>query len=122
MRIPRTIAAGLAGATLLTGALATAAAAQEPADQTALEALCARIAPVQERLTTHRDRILADAETPGSVAWLEARADQAEANGRTRIAEQLRERADRRAARVEVIDIRLEELSEAAAACAESVG
>lgn len=125
MRIPRTALAALTGGALLTGALATAASAQEPTTEPAgehqvVEALCRRIPVVQGRLDDHLARITGDADTAGSVLWLEARADQADGAGRTRLATQLRERADRRAARVEVIQVRLEELDEAAARCAEA--
>ncbi len=47
------------------------------------------------------ERIEGDAGTLGSVAWLQARAEQAAANGRTARAEMLNERAERRASRVD---------------------
>ncbi len=47
------------------------------------------------------ERIQGDAETLGSVAWLQARAQQAAADGRTARAELLSERAERRAGRVD---------------------
>lgn len=129
MRTTRTIAAGLTGLVLATGALTAAAGAQEPSggattaapsEHRVAEALCRRIPRVQERLTDHRDRVTGDADTPGSVLWLDARAEQADDAGHPRLADQLHERADRRAARLEVIDARLAELDEAAARCAEA--
>jgi hypothetical protein len=122
MRIRHAIAAGATGLVLLSGAFATAASAQtEPTtstDHPRLEALCDRIPQVQERLTHHRERILADADTFGSVAWLRARAQNATDHGRDELAAHLSERADRREARVAVIDQRLAQLDEAAADCA----
>lgn len=124
MKTRHAIAAGLTSVTLLAGTFAATAgpagAEETPAEHPRRAALCARIPRVEDRLTRHREHILAGADTAGSVAWLEARADRAEAEGHPRVAEQLRTRAERRAERVELIDKRLARLEKASEACTSS--
>ncbi|MTD52697.1 hypothetical protein [Amycolatopsis pithecellobii] len=64
--------------------------------------LCADRLP---RLIDRKNKLIAringDANTKGSVAWLRARADKQRAAGHAKIADQLTQRADRRAGRVD---------------------
>ncbi|WP_051385787.1 hypothetical protein [Actinokineospora inagensis] len=60
-----------------------------------------RIPKIEQRADRLVARINGGAETKGSVAWLKARADKEQAAGRTTTANLLKERADRRAGRVD---------------------
>lgn len=64
--------------------------------------LCADLLPrLIDRTTKLTARINGGADTNGSVAWLRARADRQRAKGHPQIADQLVQRADRRAGRVD---------------------
>ncbi|GAA3009078.1 hypothetical protein [Actinokineospora diospyrosa] len=60
-----------------------------------------RIPRIEERTTKLIDRINGSADTKGSAAWLRARADKEQAAGRQTSATLLRERADRRTAKID---------------------
>lgn len=62
-------------------------------------------------------RINGDADTVGSIAWLETKADAAREHGRDDLAEFIENRIAVRTARIDVLEIRLDNLAEAAAAC-----
>ncbi|HET6499377.1 MAG TPA: hypothetical protein VFG87_01330 [Amycolatopsis sp.] len=64
--------------------------------------LCAvRLPKLEDRATKLMDRINGGANVPGSVAWLQARAQNQRAKGHNQIADQLDQRAQRRASRVD---------------------
>ncbi|MBM7770653.1 uncharacterized protein (DUF885 family) [Actinokineospora baliensis] len=60
-----------------------------------------RIPRIEQRTTKLIDRINGSADVKGSAAWLRARADKEQAAGRETSANLLRERADRRAGKID---------------------
>ncbi|WP_051275007.1 hypothetical protein [Cellulomonas sp. URHD0024] len=64
---------------------------------------CTRAAHVERRLERALARIQGDAQQKGSVAWLEARAAEADQAGKTERAAALRARADRRESRARTL-------------------
>jgi hypothetical protein len=82
-----------------------------------IDLLCARVPVVTDRLTGFLDRITGDGE--GSIVWLEEKAEQARTEGRDQLADALDTRAEIRRERVDVLEVRLDRLAEAAAFCAE---
>ncbi|SES25702.1 hypothetical protein [Actinokineospora terrae] len=63
-----------------------------------------RIPKIEQRTTKLLDRINGTADVKGSAAWLRARADKEQAAGRETSASLLRERAERRAGRVDQLN------------------
>jgi len=85
-------------------------------DSEDLTLLCQdRLPTLQARAAHLIDVIEGGPEVAGSVEWLHAKADEAEANGQPERARLLDQRADRRATRVEDITRVLETLEDAAA-------
>ncbi|CRK60352.1 hypothetical protein [Alloactinosynnema sp. L-07] len=99
-------AAAIAVGMSLTGAGVAAAQPSEPVTITLspeqVQHLCEKRLPKSEqRVTKLLERINADANTRGSVAWLKARAEKERAAGREATANLLEEKAERRAGRVD---------------------
>ncbi len=69
-----------------------------------VERFCTETGPkVLERGEAWVERVRGDAGTAGSVAWMRAAADRAQDAGRDRVADRLRERADRAERRVDQV-------------------
>jgi len=103
---------------LLLGAAPAMAATTDPGQrQQRLDLACARVPNLTTRVEKVLARINGDAETRGSIAWLETKADQARDNGREQLAELIENRIAVRTERIDVLEIRLDNLAEAAAAC-----
>lgn len=85
--------------------------------QERLDLACARVPNLTARVGSVLARIQGDADTVGSIAWLESRAAEARANGRDGLAELIENRIAVRTERIDVLVIRLDNLAEAAAAC-----
>ena len=103
---------------LLLGAAPAMAATTDPGQrQQRLDRACARVPNLTTRVEKVLARINGDAETRGSIAWLETKADQARDNGREQLAELIENRIAVRTERIDVLEIRLDNLAEAAAAC-----
>lgn len=107
-------------------ATATPASAAQPAPDTTgdelrprLELACLRIPNLTTRTERLLERLQADAETLGSLAWLEAQIARAEASGRTQLVTVLENRLAVRRAYVPVLEQRLERLPELAERCRE---
>ncbi|MGF1664258.1 MAG: hypothetical protein ACFCVG_17645 [Kineosporiaceae bacterium] len=81
---------------------------------------CARVPNVVTRTENLQERLAGDASTRGSLAWLEARAEQAEERGRDEAATALRNRLEVRTELVDLLPLRLEALVDAEAACEEA--
>jgi hypothetical protein len=117
------ISAGLAAVMILgaTPALAATPALPETVGpeqrQERLDLACARVPNLTARVESILARIQGDADTVGSIAWLENRAAEARANGRDGLAELIENRIAVKTERIDVLVIRLDNLAEAAAAC-----
>ncbi len=85
--------------------------------QERLDRACARVPGLATRVEGALARIQGDADTVGSIAWLENRASEARANGRDGLAGLIENRISVRTERIDVLVIRLDNLAEAAAAC-----
>lgn len=111
------ITAGLATAILISAAPAMAATNDSDHFQERIEVACARVPNLTTRVENVLARISGDAETRGSIAWLETKADQARDNGREELVEFIENRIAVRTERIDVLEIRLDNLGEAAAFC-----
>lgn len=125
----------LAAAVLMAGTGAVAlpgvavASENEPAEPTTVQDqahieervdwLCARVPLVTRRVERALDRINGDATVRGSIEWLHDRADQARDAGRDDLAELIEGRIDIRIERIDVLEARLDWLSQAAQLCDE---
>jgi hypothetical protein len=112
MRLRRSFTGLALSLTLLFG-LAAPAIAQESSSvpRERLEYLCSRIPLVEARVRHAIAWINGDVETRGSIAWLEAKARQAEARGYTDLARRIRLRIDVLTERLDVLEARLERLA-----------
>ena len=79
--------------------------------------VCARVPNVTTKVDNALIRIRAGAGTKGSIAWLQAQAAQADANGKTALAEVYRAKAKTRTDRIVTLQDRKVELAKAAAWC-----
>lgn len=117
------ISTGLAALMVLGAAPAMAATPELPNPmgpeqrQERLDRACARVPDLTARVESVLARIQGDADTVGSLAWLENKADEARANGRDGLAELIENRIAVRTERIDVLVVRLDNLAEAAAAC-----
>jgi hypothetical protein len=113
-------AAGIAAGVALTG-VPGAAATTIPDDgvlHQRLERFCTRVPHLIERGEKVQPRLAGDADTRGSLAWLRARVDKAEDEGRQRAVRRLERRLERRTELAERLPERLENLRKAQAECA----
>jgi hypothetical protein len=83
-----------------------------------LDVACARVPNLQRRVDDLLERLPAGADTPGSIAWVQARADRARDNGREELAAALDDRATVLTERLDVLPARQARLAELEAACA----
>ncbi|MEM9130865.1 MAG: hypothetical protein AAF962_11665 [Actinomycetota bacterium] len=124
-------AIGVAGAIATTTLLTAGVAGATTADDTVADEATTELAPRAERaclripnLTTRTERVLerigGDADTRGSLLWLDDHIAKAEDNGRTGLVEFLENRRAVREASVEVFELRLDRLAELADRCAEA--
>jgi hypothetical protein len=81
--------------------------------------LCERVPRVQDRVDQLFERLQADSDTRGSVAWLTARAEQAREEGHDDLAMFLEHRATIRTERIDVLNARADALDDAASWCAD---
>jgi hypothetical protein len=118
-----TVAAlGVSAATTVGIAVAAAADGTDEADLDRAERaarLCKRVPRVQERLDQLLERLQADSETRGSVAWPTAQAEQARTKGHDDLAMFLEHRATIRIERIDVLNARADALDDAASWCAD---
>lgn len=120
MSIRRTIIAGGLAATLLISATPALAQSTDTGHlEERLDLACARVPNLTARVERVLARIQAGADSPGSIAWLQVKADEAREAGRDQLAELLVNRIAVRIERIDVLEIRLDNLAEAAAACAD---
>ena len=87
-----------------TAALLVGGAGTAFADPQATHVCTTRIPAILDRVDRLSARISADASTPGSTAWLEARRDHADGAGRTEVAHRLQERIDGRPEKLDRLD------------------
>jgi hypothetical protein len=105
------------------------ASKNEPTEQTTVhdqarfeervDRLCARVPLVTDRAERALHRINGDASVRGSILWLHDKADWAREAGRADLADLIDRRIDIRIERVDVLEARLDWLSEAARLCDE---
>jgi hypothetical protein len=110
-------AAVLAAVTLAAPPSADAARGQATSGSR-LDKACSRIPSVRERVQAKIDLLQAGRSTKGSIAWLQGRADAAEAKGRVAVAEAFRRKVEVRSAALSALKVKLSALDAAAAACA----
>lgn len=110
------VTAAVTGA-VLAAAPAQAATGQPVQDRARL--LCSRVPNLQIRADKLLVRLQADAATPGSVAWLKTKADQARAAGRTDLATVLDNRVVVRTNLIPVLRNEQENLPKLAQWCAD---
>jgi hypothetical protein len=84
-----------------------------------LELACARLPNLQVRTDNLLVRINGDATVRGSLAWLQAQIDDAEAKGRTQLVTFLQNRLEVRTAKVAILEQRTVRLVALAERCAE---
>jgi len=113
-------AAGLAAGLALTGAPAATAATirDDGVLHQRLERFCTRVPHLIERGEKVQPRLAGDAETRGSLAWLQARIDKAESESRDRAVKRLERRLERRTELAARLPERLETLRKAQTECA----
>ena len=83
-----------------------------------LTAVCTRTTTATTRTQTALDRLQGDASTKGSLAWMQAKIDQATEAGRTQMVTALQNRLEVRTARVAVLTQKLATLGEISEFCA----
>ena len=108
---------GLTALMVLSATPALAATAAPEQRQERLAVACARVPHLQARVEGILARIQGDADTIGSIAWLESKAAEARDNGREQLAGFIENRIAVRTERIDVLEVRLDNLAEAAAAC-----
>lgn len=114
------------GATLIAGTAAltlgtSAAHAQSPTpvdSHPRIERACARIPNAQTRIDKAIERINGDADTRGSLLWLDAKIEKATKAGRTDLATALTNRKAVRSATLGVLELRKANLVDLANLCA----
>ena len=111
------MAGGLTTILLLSAVPAMAATTDPGQRQQRFDQACARVPNLTNRVEHVLARIKGDADTIGSVAWLETKADAAREHGREKLAELMENRIAVRTERIDVLEIRLDNLADAAAAC-----
>lgn len=84
-----------------------------------LDQACARVPDLTTRVENVIDRINGDADTVGSLLWIGERIDAARDNGRDDLADFLENRQEIRRERVDLLELRLDALAEAAQMCAD---
>jgi hypothetical protein len=114
-------AAGLAVGVALTGApTASASVADIPDDgvlHQRLESFCTRVPHLIERGGKLQPKLAGDANTRGSLKWLQARVDKAESEHRDAAVRRLERRLERRTTLAEKLPERLENLKKAQSEC-----
>lgn len=110
-----------AAALAATGALAVpAVASAAPSGPSGrLQQICARVPNLTTRVDDAIARLQGDATTPGSLAWLQTKIDEAKAHDRTQLATVLENRSNVRKAKLDLLKVRQTALSAIAGICAE---
>lgn len=98
---------------------APAAASDAAADTQRVDLACDRLPNLLLRAENLSERLAADAGTPGSLAWLDARAEAAQAAGRDDLATALRNRLEVRSDLAALLPDRIARLEQAQAWCAD---
>lgn len=80
--------------------------------------LCTRVPDLLERVDKAQARISGDADTQGSLKWLEAKQAKAESNGNKRIVNRIERRIERRTERLAKLPELKEKLAAAQEECA----
>jgi hypothetical protein len=113
-------AVGLASlCAVATMAMPSAAHAQDSGDDVRprLERACLRISNLQIRTDNLVERLNGDASVRGSLAWLQAKIDKAEAEGREQLVTVLENRLEVRTRTLEVVEQRQAKLPELKQKC-----
>lgn len=119
-------AAGLAAAVLASTVLGAGAASADVSTDSSyeipprVERACLRIPNLTMRAENVLARINGDADTIGSLLWLDKRIARAEDNGREELAEFLTNRRAVREASIEVLELRLVMLADLGELCEEA--
>ncbi len=98
----------------------TAAGTSEPvASEARIQKACARVPVISERVDDHIARLSGDAETKGSLLWVEQQIATATADGHEQRAAVLENRLTVRTARLELLKVRATALDELRTLCDE---
>lgn len=121
----RRMAAGFGVAAVGLVTLAAPVSAQESAEQVEdraarVELACNRIPNLVTRTENVLDRINGDAETVGSLLWLDTRIAAADERGREDVVTVLENRRVVRASAIPVLETRLDRLDELSTTCADA--
>ena len=111
------ISTGLTALMVLSATPVLATTTETEQRQERLDRACARVPNLTARVESVLARIQGDADTIGSIAWLESRAAEARQNGREQLAGLIENRIAVRTEQIDVLEVRLDNLAEAAAAC-----
>jgi hypothetical protein len=111
------IVIGLAALMAISATPAVAATAESEQLHERLDLACARVPNLTARVENVLARIQGDADTVGSIAWLETKAADARRNGREQLAGLIENRIAVRTERIDALEVRLDNLAEAAVAC-----
>lgn len=122
MRLRRSLTGLALSLTLLFGLAAPAMAQESSVPRERLEYLCSRIPLVEARVRAVIAWINGDADTRGSIAWLQEKAREAEARGFTDLARRIQLRIEVLTERLDVLEARLERLAAWEARCDELLG
>lgn len=87
----------------------------DPADDDDVAAFCEHVDQARDRIQDRLERLQADEDVTGSLAWLRERFGAAQDGGRETVARVLERRLERRAERVERATTALERVEDAAA-------
>jgi hypothetical protein len=112
----------IAGLVALVGAFAVPALAQTAETQghrPRVERFCENIPVHEERISERLARIQGDADTRGSIAWLEGKKAEAEEAGRDNLATMIGHRIAIKSELVDVLELRLAALGDAEVFCEE---
>ena len=112
----------IAGLVALIGAVAVPAMAQTeetPRHRPRIERFCENIPAHEERISERLARMQGDADTRGSIAWLEGKKVEAEEAGRENLATMIGHRIAIKGELIDVLELRLAALADAEVFCEE---
>ena len=112
------IITGLAALMVVSATPAFSATTEPEQAPKRFEQFCDRVPGITARVESALARIRGDADTVGSIAWLESKAAEARRNGREQVAGFIENRIAVKTELIDVLVVRLDNLAEAAAACA----
>ena len=99
----------------------TTATSDPTLSEARIERACARVPAITERVDEHIARLSGDADTKGSLLWLQQKIDTANADGHEQKAAFLQNRLTVRTARLDLLKVRATALDELQVMCDEHI-